>query len=257
MKFVLAFTVAISAIIWPMTASGQEGYEFEVYGADHPQGGAYGLDWHLNYVPSSATAGEEDLKSSDHAFRSSFELSHGFNSWFEGSLYATAYARSGRGIQFVGNRARLTALTPVSSTRNLDFGISWEVGHARSGFAESDWTLEVTPILGKSVRRVSVVVNPAFERGIGGSAEREFEFEPRARFAYQTGGDDALSLEYYGVAGPVSRFDPRSDQRHQLFAGWNGEVGKRTEAAIQIGRGFTRKSDRWTIATRLEYALTH
>jgi hypothetical protein len=175
----------------------------------------------------------------------------------EGSIYATAYARTGEGIQFVGNRARLTALTPAGCGRKLDLGFSWEVGHARSGFAENAWSLELTPILGRSFGHVSLVINPAFERGIGGSAEREFEFEPRGRIAYAMGEDDALSLEYYGVAGPVSGFDPRSAQRHQIFAGWNGEISKRAEAAIQVGRGLTRSSDRWTIATRLEYALTH
>jgi hypothetical protein len=95
------------------------------------------------------------------------------------------------------------------------------------------------------------VHNPAFERGLGGG-EDEWEFEPRARLDYALGDEGALGLEYYSVFGPVSRFDPASHQRHQLFATGETELSPVLEAALGIVRGLTGNSDRWVITTRFE-----
>jgi hypothetical protein len=129
--------------------------------------------------------------------------------------------------------------------------VSQEIGYARPGFAENRWGYEITPILGKEMGRVSFLLNPVFERGLG-TGEHEWELEPRAQLGYAFGDDDGVGLEYYSVLGPVSRLDARSDQRHQLFATGKTELPSGIEAGLGIGRGLTRNSDRWVISTRLE-----
>jgi hypothetical protein len=57
------------------------------------------------------------------------------------------------------------------------------------------------------------------------------------------------------VLGPVVKFDERGHQRHQLFLTGKAELRSGIEAGIGLGRGLTRNSDRWVIATRLEFAL--
>jgi hypothetical protein len=101
------------------------------------------------------------------------------------------------------------------------------------------------------VGNVSVLINPAFERGLG-TGKHEWEFEPRAQLEYALRDEDAIGLEYYSVLGPVSGFDARSHQRHQLFVTGKTELPSGMEAAIGVGRGLTRNSDRWVITTRLE-----
>ena len=64
--------------------------------------------------------------------------------------------------------------------------------------------------------------------------------------------DEAVGLEYYSLLGPVTGFDARSHQLHQLFATGTTELPSRVEASLGIGRGLTRNSDRWVVATRLE-----
>jgi hypothetical protein len=246
-------TIAISALlVLAAPARAQQGYEFEVYGTGIPARGAGELELHTNFVPSgSQLVDDNESRATHRAFRSSLELSTGLASWLEAALYAVSYSRNGAGVQYVGNRARLTAVAPGRWNLPFDAGVSQEVGYARPGFAENRWGYEVTPIIGKEMGSVAVLLNPAFERGLG-SGEHEWEFEPRARFGYALGDDEAVGLEYYSVLGPVSGFDARSHQRHQLFATGTTDLSGGMEAALGIGRGLTRNSDRWVITTRLE-----
>jgi hypothetical protein len=246
-------TIAISALlVLAGPARAQQGYEFEVYGTGIPARGAGELELHTNFVPSgSQLVDDNEGRATHRAFRSSLELSTGLASWLEATFYAVSYARNGAGVQYVGNRARLTAVAPGGWNLPFDAAVSQEAGYARPGFAENRWGYEFTPILGKEMGSVSVLLNPAFERGLG-SGEHEWEFEPRARFGYALGDDEAVGLEYYSVLGPVSGFDARSHQRHQLFATGTTDLSGGMEAALGIGRGLTRNSDRWVITTRFE-----
>jgi hypothetical protein len=247
--------IAILAVVFFSTsAQAQQGYEFEVYGTSLAPRGAGEIELHTNFVPSGSQLFDDaEGRATHHAFRSSMELSTGLASWLAGSVYVVSYARNGAGISYVGNRARLTAIIPESSKLPFKAGISQEIGYARPGFAENRWAYEITPILGKDFGRLSLVVNPAFERGIG--AGLPWEFEPRGEVSYGLGDDDSVGLAYYSVFGPVTKFDERSHQRHQLFFTGNSELRSGVEAGVGIGRGLTRNSDRWVITTKLEFSL--
>ena len=249
----IRYTVALSALLlFATSARAQQGYEFEVYGASVARVGGGELELHANFVPSgSQRVDDAEGRATHRALRSSLELSTGLASWLEASLYAVSYARNGAGVQYVGNRTRLTAVAPRGWNLPFDAGLSQEVGYARPGFAENRWAYEITPILGKTMGNVSLLLNPAFERGLG-TGEHEWEFEPRARLDYALGDEEAIGLEYYSVFGPVTGFDPRSHQRHQLFATGKTELPSGMEGAIGIGRGLTSNSDRWVVSTKLE-----
>lgn len=246
--------IGVIALFLAATRSqAQQGYEFEVYNTEISAPGAGELELHTNFVPSGSQLFDDaDGRATHRAFRSAVELSTGLTSWLEGSLYAVGYARSGAGLQYVGNRTRLTAVVPRAWNLPLDLGLSQEVGYARAGFAENRWAYEITPIVGKDLGRMSLVLNPAFERGIGANSEHDWEFEPRAAVGYTFGDEKSLALEYYSVLGPVDAFDPRSHQRHQLFAIGKTELPSGLEGSFGIGRGLTRNSDRWVISSRLE-----
>ncbi len=246
--------IGVAALFLATTrGQAQQGYEFEVYNTEisAPRNGE--LELHTNFVPSGSQLFDDaEGRATHRAFRSALELSAGLTNWLEGSLYAVGYARSGAGLQYVGNRTRLTAVVPRGWNLPVDLGLSQEVGYARAGFAENRWAYEITPIVGKDLGRMSLVLNPAFERGIGANSEHTWEFEPRAALGYAPGDEQSLGLEYYSVLGPVDAFDPRSHQRHQLFAIGKTELPSGLEGSFGIGRGLTRNSDRWVVSTRLE-----
>lgn len=252
----LRSTITICAIIFlSASAQAQQGYEFEVYGAEISHRGFGELEFHTNYVPSGAQLVDDaEGRATHHAFRSSIELSAGLSSWLEASVYTVTYARNTAGFTYVGNRGRLTALAPATWGLPFEAGISQEIGYARPGFAESPWAYEVTPIVGKDFGGISLRVNPAFERGLGGGVH-PWEFEPRGEVSYALGEDHAIGVAYYSVLGPVAKFDERSHQRHQLFLTGTSELRSGVEGGLGIGRGLTRNSDRWVIATTLEFSL--
>jgi len=241
--------------LFATSAQAQQGYEFEVYGTSISAKGAGELELHTNFVPSgSQMVDDAEGRATHRAIRSSLELSAGLASWLEASFYAITYARNGAGFQYVGNRVRLTAVAPSKSSLPFEAALSQEIGYARDGFAENRWAYEITPILGKEFGRISLVLNPAFERGLD-AGPQVWEFEPRAQLGYSLGDERSVGLEYYSVLGPVSRFDASGHQRHQLFVTGKTQLSRNMEAGLGIGRGLTGNSDRWVITTRLEFKL--
>ncbi len=250
-------TVICCLIIFAPIARAQEGYEYEVYSTRITAPSATTLELHTNFVQSGPRMADEGVLPSHHALRSSFEISSGLTQWLEGSFYFVGAIVKGEGVSYVGNRIRLTAVAPARWKLPFDLGISQEVGYARAGFAEDLWGYELSPIIGKHFGAVSLVLNPAVERGFGQDRNHEIELEPRARVSYELGDDGAVSLEYYGAVGPPTAFEPAYEQHHQIFATVQAEVARRWEIGFGAGRGLTRETDRTVLTTKLEYHLAH
>lgn len=238
--------------VGPRVASAQKGYEFEVYEAKISPRGGGDLELHTNFVALPAKHSDPDAAPLRRAFRSAFEVSTGITRWLDGSLYVVGYARAGRGLQYVGNRARINAIVRQSASWPVQLGLSQEIGYARKAYAEDRWAYEISPIIQLHAAGFSFVANPAFERSLDGGAHR-VEFEPRGKISRLLGDEATLSLEYYGGIGPVLKAEPVAEQHHQLFASIEADVGSRMEASLSVGRGFTNNSDRGVIATKLEY----
>lgn len=242
--------------IFPSIAHAQGGYEFEVYGTDiAPPRGAE-LELQTNFVPRGPLAPSGEGKPSAHALRSSVELSYGLARWLEGAVYAVGYTHGGA-TAFVGNRVRLTAIAPEGWNLPVRLGLAQEVTHTRAGFAETPWAYELTPIVERSFGKLDAVLDPAIERGIGGSPEHhKIELEPRARLTWHVGEDEddgALSLEYYAGIGPIGMPDPRAEQQHHVIASFETELSPSWELSVGAGHGLTRASDRALVTSRIEY----
>jgi len=237
------------------SASAQQGYEFEVYDAGIGAKGSTEIELSSNYVADGLTESDEGLFPTHHASRSSFEFSRTLNSWLRGSAYISANARPGQGLKYVGNRVKLTAISPSSWKLPFDLGLANEIVYTRPGFAEDRWAFEITPIIAKDIGPLELVLNPAFERGLGGSGEHHIEMEPRGKVEYGFGDDGAVALEYYAGLGGIGEGYAVAQQRHQLFAKVEGEISRSLEAAFAIGRGLTRSSDRWVLSAAFEYKI--
>lgn len=233
----------------------QEGYEYEVYSTHITPLRATKLELHTNFVQTGRREVDEGILPTEHALRSSFEVNRGLTQWLEASLYFVGGVLKDSGAKYVGNRIRITAIAPSRWKLPFDLGVSNEVGYSRAGFAEDRWGYELSPIVGKSFGPVSVVINPAIERGFGQRKEHELELEPRGKVSYQLGGEGAVSLEYYGALGPATAFEPVYEQHHQLFVTAQAELAHRWEIGFGVGRGLTRESDHTTVSAKLEYQI--
>jgi hypothetical protein len=235
-------------------AGAQQGYEFEVYDTHLTRPGTTEFELNTNFVASGPKQVDTGLFPTRHMLRSSLEIGGGLTNWLEASIYVLAVHQPNAGASYVGNRIRTTASAPADWNLPVELGLTQEVGYARPGFAENRWTYELSPMIGKTWGSVALVANPAFERSLGPAAH-PLEFEPRGRISYGFGDEASLSLEYYSSLGPTSGFDPRSEQKHQLFLAIEKEFSPRWEFAASFGRGLTASSDRSVISTRLEYRI--
>ncbi len=255
MKFSPSIALALAFAILPSTATAQQGYEFEVYDTHLTKPGTTELELNTNFVASGPKRPDAELFPTRHMLRSSLELGTGVTNWLEGSIYVLAAHRPGSGASYVGNRMRLTASAPDSWNLPVEIGLTQEVGYARPGFAENRWTYELSPMIGKTWGSVAWAFNPVLERSLSGANVHKLEFEPKGRIGLLVGDEGSLSLEYYSTLGPTAGFDPRSEQKHQLFAAFGKELSPNFEIAASVGRGLTSSSDRMVIATRLEYRI--
>ena len=255
MKFFLSIALAFAFAGLPSAAPVQRGYEFEVYDTHLTKPGTTELELNTNVVASGSKRPDATLFPTRHMLRSSLELGTGITNWLEGSIYVLAAHRPGSGSSFVGNRMRLTASAPDFWNLPVEIGLTQEVGYARPGFAENRWTYELSPMIGKTWGSVAFAFNPVLERSLAGANVHKLEFEPKGRMELLFGDEGSLSLEYYSTLGPTAGFDPRSEQKHQLFAAFGKELAPKLEIAASVGRGLTSSSDRMVIATRLEYRI--
>jgi hypothetical protein len=247
----VSFLVALLTVA--PAAAAQEGYEYEIYSTHILAPRETELELNTNFVQSGRREIDEGRFPSHRALRSTLEVSRGLNSWLEAGVYFVGAILNDEGAEYVGNRARLTAVAPSRWNLPFELGVTNEVGYARPGFSESRWRYELSPIIGKSFGQVSLVLNPALERAFGEGAEDEIELEPRGRLRYTFGDEAAVSLEYYGGLGPATEFEPAHEQHHQLFITVQTELAHQWEIGFGLGRGLTRESDRTVVAAKLEY----
>lgn len=250
-------TIAVSSLLLviPAAASAQQGYEFEVYSAEVGPRGSTEIEISTNYVAEGLTDSEEGVFPTQHAYRSSLEVSRTLTTWLQASAYTTANARPGHSLSYVGNRAKLTAIAPTSWKLPFDLGVANELIYSRAGFGEYRWAYELSPIFSRNFGSVEAVFNPSLERGLSGSGEHHIEMEPRGKIGYVFGDDASVAVEYYGGLGGIGEGYSVSQQRHQVFLKGETELASRVEAAFGIGRGLTRSSDKWVISAAMEYRL--
>jgi hypothetical protein len=68
-------------------------------------------------------------------------------------------------------------------------------------------------------------------------------FSPNIKFSYDFTKKIAGGLEHYGSLGPVTGFDPISQQQQQIFPVINLNLSPKWEVNFGLGIGVTRSTD--------------
>jgi hypothetical protein len=179
-----------------------------------------------------------------HGLRVTPEISWGLAAHWDWGLYLP-FVRSGEGTDyFAGPRFRLKwmPLRPPEEGSGAFAGINWEVSLVERRFEEARRTMEIRPIIGRRSEAWLVSFNPIIDTDLAGEQKGRLTFAPAFKLARTLSYERALGAEYYGDLGHVSRFAPRAEQSHVLYA-----VLDTARLNFGIGRGLTGASDRWTI----------
>ncbi|MBI3611433.1 MAG: hypothetical protein HY204_12140 [Nitrospirae bacterium] len=113
--------------------------------------------------------------------------------------------------------------------------------------------IETRVILEKDLGRVSIMLNPIFEKDVSGAEiDAEMEFEYAAGLYYRATPLLTPGVEFYGVMGELSDLKPKNQQEHYVFPRLGFKFGHRVGLDIGYGFGLTRAGNDQILKAILE-----
>jgi hypothetical protein len=223
----------------------QDNYEIQVYGAPTQEKGTTMFELHSNFTFKGSTETNNGVYPTNHVFHETLEITNGFTKNFEiGFYFFNAIGDNGR-TGYVGSHIRPRLTAPEEWKLPIGLSLSVEIGYQKPQYCEDDWTLEIRPIIDKTIGRWYFCFNPVFDQSLHGyNKDVGFIFSPNIKTSYNITKEVAAGLEYYGSFGPLNHFLPSNQQDHQLFAVIDLDLDPRWEFNLGYGMGFNQLSDR-------------
>ncbi len=222
----------------------QGSYEIQVYGSDLVDPGATMLELHSNFTFMGVKAVVDGMYPTVHQLHETVEITHGFTDWFETGFYFFSSADSRVGYQWVGDHIRPRVKVPDSWKWPVGVSLSLELGYQRAVYSPDTWTLEIRPIIDKTLGKWYLCFNPTLDRSFHGpSVPQGLVFSPNVKVGYDVTKKVNAGFEYYGSVGPVTNFDPLQDQQQQIFAVTDLNFSKDWEFNFGVGMGMTGATD--------------
>ena len=244
-----------AALLFAAAAQAQDLFEIQVYDYDTVPAGKWELETHLNNIARGKKDSDGSVQPDNGQFHLSFELTHGFTEDFELAVYLLQAYRPHAGVEYAGARFRPRWKAPERWKLPVDFSLSLEAGFPQPQYEAARETLEIRPILAKTLGEWRMAVNPVFSRVLNGPGANEgYEFEPGAKVSYVREKNPwSPGLEYYGGTGPLRENVPVRGQSHFLFPcldyiGWKG-----LELNAGVGFGLTPASEKLIFKTIVGY----
>src|ERR1022692_4902438 len=239
----LAIVVLILIFAAPLSRA-QDNYEIQVYGSDLVDPRHTMVELHSNFTIDGSKTIVDGFYPTNHAEHETIEITHGFNDWFETGFYIFMSARSGQGYQWVGDHIRPRVRIPEKWHWPVGVSISNEIGYQRRQFSVDTWTWEIRPIVDQKMGRWYWSINPTLDRSFHGAGIRQgVVFSPNFKFSYDFTPKVAGGLEYYGSVGPITGFDPISQQQQQIVPAIDLNLAPQWEINFGLGVGVTGATD--------------
>jgi len=242
---VVAFTVFM--LILPIHA--QDNYEIQVYGSEATPKNVTMVEIHSNFTVDGQKQVVNGVAPSNHALHETLEITHGFTDWFEIGFYVFTSIQAGDGRNdggwsWVGDHIRPRLTAPESWHLPVGLSVAQEIGYQRRKFAEDSWNYELRPIIDKKLGRWYFSFNPTFDRALHGlNTGRGWEFSPNVKVGFDFTKKITGGFEYYGALGPVSNFDPISQQSQQIFPTIDLDLSPNWEFNFGAGVDVTNSAD--------------
>ncbi len=244
-----AVLLTVNLAFFTATATAQDNYEIQVYGSEATPAGTTMVEIHSNFTVDGSKQVINGVAPTNHAEHETLEITHGFSDWFEIGFYVFSSiqpsdSQGDVGWNWVGDHIRPRFRAPDSWHLPVGLSISQEIGYQRRRFAEDSWNYELRPIIDRKFGPLYLSFNPAFDRSLHGlNTGRGWEFSPNVKVSYDFTKKIAGGIEYYGALGPVSNFDPISQQSQQIFPTIDLNLSPVWEFNFGVGVDVTNSSD--------------
>src|SRR5271165_4695299 len=244
---------ALNALVLDALARAQDNYEIQVYSAELVPKNSTMVEIHSNFTIDGSKQVINGVLPTNHAEHETLEITQGWTDWFETGFYVftsiqpgvgSSANSTGGGWSWVGDHIRPRLTAPASWHLPVGLSISQEIGYQRRKFAEDSWNYELRPIIDKKIGRWYLDFNPTFDRALHGlNTGRGWEFSPNVKVSFDFTKKIAGGVEYYGSLGPVSNFDPVSQQSQQIFPVIDLNVSPDWEFNFGAGVDVTNSAD--------------
>ena len=239
---------SVFAIFMAVSVKAQDNYEIQVYASPTMAAGRTMFETHTNFTVQGSKRSEDGVNPTNHAWHETIEITHGWNNWFETGFYFFSSGKTQFGYDWVGDHIRPRVRVPDSWNWPVGVSLSTEFGYQRAKFSPNTWTLEIRPIVDKTVGPVYLAFNPTFERALHGrDVNQGLAFAPNGKVAYQIHPKVQFGVEYYGAVGRFTNWDPFNQQEHQIVPAIDVNFGPDWEFNFGVGVGVTHNTDHLVI----------
>ena len=221
MKTFLALVAVLLAAVPDSRLAAQENYEIQVYPSETAEKGTTLFELHSNFTGRGRRGVLRGLLPTDGALHETLEITRGFSDIFEVGVYFFSSATPGKGWQFVGSHLRPRIRAPASWKLPVGLSLSTEFGPTGRKFDESEFGIELRPIVDQTVGKFYWALNPAvgwsFKGPESGTGLRGMNFNPNVKLGWQFSEKIQAGVEYYGTTGTLTRLAAAAEQSHVLY----------------------------------------
>jgi hypothetical protein len=255
---VIGLVLSLPLLCSSRAAAQIDPWEFEVYPYATESRGVAELETDNAVVANGHSQGGNGTAAgtfrSQGMWYSGNELTYGLTDRIETAAYLSFAQPSGHGFWWAGDKLRLRGR--LFDEDVLPVNLGWYVElewHKTPQFDDADLELELKPIIEKDFGRVSLILNPVFEKPLYGRGhDQGFEFGYRNGAYYRLTRYFSPGVEFYGGVGLIDDNDPLSEQQHYIFPVVWGELPHGIEYNVGPGFGLTGGSDRVIVKFNFE-----
>lgn len=255
-RYTLAASLLIALAAVPAHAALPD--EIQVYTDDINDPGKFGLELHVNTTPKGiSTPGYPGEVVTNHGLRVTPEFSYGLSEDFEAGLYLPTSYNNGN-YSSAGFKLRLKWVPLKADEKKGGFfaGANGELANTDSKFEAWRHNFELRIMSGWRNEDWLIAFNPVFNWALSKSQQPEIrprnpQFEQSWKVSRTVAKGVGAGFEYYNEMGPLSHFDPGSQQGKTLYAAVDVTRGP-LPFNFGIGRGLNGATDRWTVKAIFE-----
>jgi hypothetical protein len=240
----LGVLVAFGGLIFAQTAHAAPD-EIQVYTDDMNEPGDFGVELHVNYVLDGAKqSGYAGGSPSHHMLQTTPEFSYGITKNWEAGMYVPASYEENGNLYGNGLRLRMKYIATPATDSKMFWGLNVEYGYSNLRVAESEWGMELRPIIGYRTDNWLLSFNPILSMDLSGNFNQSPQFEPALKVARTVADGVQAGFEYYGEYGYANNMLPATERTNYLYAAVDIEKHG-FDMNFGIGRGDSNASDSW------------
>jgi hypothetical protein len=233
-------------------------WEFEIYPYTTLPRGMIELETDNTVVPNghskSGSGTAKGTYPSQGMWYNAYELTYGLTDRIEAAAYLNMAMPRGHGFWWAGDKVRLRGR--LFDEDVLPVNLGWYVElewHKTPQFDDADLELELKPIIEKDFGRLSLILNPVFEKPLYGRGhDQGFEFGYRNGAYYRWMRYLSPGVEFYGGVGLIDDNNPLREQQHYIFPVIWGQLPHGIEYNAGPGFGLTSGSDHVIVKMNVE-----